>query len=278
MQDPGIMLAIMGGKRIDWTKDSGARGKGRGKRSRRRKRQEGSRRERSGGGSEGASRTERLERPSPWSNAELAKIVEAACRFIAQAKSKHGRAFGWEVGKYLYRDVYKGDEAYIEWRHPGKDDSLRDIARRSGVPYGTLHGYLRAYMTRLRMERAGFTSALSMKHMEEIAELSDVEAMAAIARWVEENKVSSVDLPGIVERWKEHIAGGGALEDLVEWPEPRKRKRGRASRPRARELVVPRLFEMAGGWARGARMHEDKRSELRRLVLRLRARITGATR
>lgn len=217
-----------------------------------------------------------IEVPCPWSKEELGEIIEAACRFIGEAKERHGKAFGWEVGKHLYWEVYRGDDAYIEWKSPEKDDSLRDISRGSGVPYGTLYNYLRAYMTRLRLERAGFSSDLSMKHMKEIAEIGDVQTMVAVARWIKDNGVSSTHLHEILDTLKEHLAEGGSIADFVRKPAHKKTARRRRKRLRDRELLVPRLLGVTGTWLRRARMREDKRDELVLMLRKVRARISGA--
>jgi hypothetical protein len=213
-----------------------------------------------------------IDLPCPWTGQELADIVERAIRFIAEAKERLGRRFGWEVGRYLYEEVYRCDDAYIEWRNPNKDDSVRDIARGSGVPYGTLYNYLRAYMTRKRLEDAGLSSELGIQHMKEIAELGSVDHMVAVARWAEANGISGRALHGILDEWKDRIEKGGRIEDLIRKHEKRK-GRGKGPRARAPELVVPRLIDLAERWARGARMSEERREELRRIALGIRRRI-----
>ena len=103
--------------------------------------------------------------PSPWSEAQLEKIIEQACRFIAGAKERCGRELGKVVGRYLFLEVYRGDVEYLRRNDPGKEDSLRDIARLSGVPYPTLYEWTMAAFVRLKLEEAGFDGDLSIKHL-----------------------------------------------------------------------------------------------------------------
>ncbi len=215
----------------------------------------------------------------PWTDEDLERIVEAAVRFIAEAKQRHGRALGFEVGTYLFREVYREDVEYLRSRDPRKTRSLRDIARLSGVPYDTLYGWTTAAMMRILMERAGFSTELTLRHLEAMVSLGDdLEAAIALARWAEARKVRAQDMLAVVKVWREHIEGGGDWEDLLAGrAEPRKPRKPRrpGRRPRGDDLVLPRLAGILGAWARKARLSEGKRLALRSRLLALRARIVG---
>ena len=215
------------------------------------------------------------EPPCPWSEEELGRIVEEAVRFIAAAKERHGRALGFEVGTYLFTEVYRGDDAYLRSRDPGKDDSLRDIAKQTGMAYGTLYNWTVAAMMRIKMERAGFSTELTMRHLEAMVSLGDdIEAAIALGRWAEARKVRATEMGAIVKVWRNHIEGGGDWADLVDEPGPKRvGKKGRRERPRGIELVVPRLVGMLGAWARKGKLTEERRAEIRDRVLAIRARL-----
>jgi hypothetical protein len=175
----------------------------------------------------------KIEAPCPWSDGELEGIVEAACRFIEEAKERHGTRFGWEVGRYLYVEVYRRDDAYLRRKDPRKEDSLRDIAKASGVPYSRLYYYLRAGWMRDRLVRAGFGEELSMAHMKHLHELGDdIVAIVALARWARANKVSAEALDPIANRWREHLDEGGTSRTSSRSPCPSGGRRGRGARPR----------------------------------------------
>lgn len=216
---------------------------------------------------------------SPWGEGELGGIIERACRFIEGAKERCGRELGWEVGKYLYWEVYGGDDAYIRLNDPGKEDSLRDIAGGSGVPYTTLYDWLMAAYVRIKLEQAGFSPELSIKHLRFISSVGDdVQVMLEIARWAQERGIRARDMPGIVDRWQEHLEKGGRLGDLVRFPAPVKKRRRRKGRARSRDLVVPRILELVLAWVKRAELGKAYREKVRHMVLGVRARVTGVRR
>jgi len=214
--------------------------------------------------------------PCPWSQRQLAGIIERACRFIADAKQKLGRDLGIVVGRYLYLEVYRRDIAYIRLNDPGKDDSLRDIAGQSGVPYRTLHEWLMAGYVHVTLEEAGIDPRLGIKHLKEIATLGDdVEVMVEIAKWAQEMRVTSREMPGIVDRWREHLDEGGKLEDLVRFPKKRKKRKKRKRKARTEDLVVPRIIEFVTAWVKKIKLSPAYRRRVRQMALGLRARLTG---
>ena len=214
----------------------------------------------------------------PWTDDELARIVEAAVRFIAEAKERHGKELGFEVGTYLFREVYGEDAGYLRRNDPTKTRSLRDIANGSGVPYDTLYGWTTAAMMRILMEREGFSTELTLRHLEAMVTLEDdLGAAIALAEWAEARRVRAVDMPAIVKTWREHVEDGGDWKDLVErkpveppGPKPRRRKRKRLADD---ELVVPRLAAVIGKWIAKARMSDARRLAVRARRLGIRARL-----
>ncbi len=217
--------------------------------------------------------------PCPWSPRELDGIIERACRFIADAKEKHGRELGLVVGRYLFVEIYRRDIAYIRSTDPDKDDSLRDIERGSGVPHRTLHEWLMAGYVQILLEEAGFDTRLGIKHLKEIATLGeDVAVMVAIARWAQDMRITSREMPGIVDRWQEHLDEGGRLEDLVRFPRPKPKPKKRKHKARTEDLVVPRILELVTAWVKKVQLSPAYRARVRQMALAIRARLTGEAR
>ncbi len=214
--------------------------------------------------------------PCPWTQDELAGIIERACRFIERAKETHGRQLGLVVGRHLYVEVYRRDIAYIRSTDPDKDDSLRDISRGCGVPHRTLHEWLMAGYVQILLEEAGVETRLGIKHLKEIATLGDdVAVMVAIARWATQMRITSREMPGIVDRWSDHLQQGGRLEDLERFPRPKPRPRPIKRRARTEELVVPRILELVTAWTRKVQLSPAYRARVRQMALGIRARLTG---
>ena len=202
-----------------------------------------------------------------------------SCRFIAAAKKKHGRELGIVVGRHLFVEVYRRDIAYIRSTDPDKDDSLRDISGGSGVPHRTLHEWLMAGYVQLVLEEAGIDTRLGIKRLKEIATLGDdVDVMVAIARWATQMRITSREMPGIVDRWKDHLEQGGRLEDLVKFPRKRKPRKKRKRRARTVDLVVPLILELVTEWVRKVGMGPAYRRRVRQMALGIRARLTGYAR
>ena len=215
--------------------------------------------------------------PSPWTPAEMERLIEDAIRFIAEAKRRAGRRLGWEVGEWLFLNLYRGDEAYLRLRHPGKTDSLEDLARMSGIPYGTLKGWVTAAAIRRSLESRGPLPDLSLKHFEHLGPLrDDVPAMRAVCAWAEREDVRARDFQKAVSAWARRIEEGGRVEDLIEDPPGPKRKRGKR-RPKTRtdDLVAARLLGLATRWARAGRMSGPNRETLAKEAAGIRRTLAG---
>ena len=214
--------------------------------------------------------------PCPWTPSELNERIERACRFIAGAKETHGRQLGLVVGRYLFVEVYGRDIDYIRSTDPDKDDSLRDLEKGSGVPHRTLHEWLMAGYAQIKLEEAGIDAKLGIKHLKEIATLGDdVDVMVAIARWATQMRITTREMPGIVDRWGDHLEQGGRLEDLVRFPRPKPKPKPRRRRARTEELVVPRILDLVTAWVRKVELGPAYRRRVRQMALGIRARLTG---
>ena len=136
-----------------------------------------------------------------------------------------------------------------------------------------------AACVRVKLEEAGFDGDLSIKHLRYISSLGDdEEVMVEIARWARKRGARASEMPGIVDRWQEHLEKGGRLGDLVRFPAPRRKRKARKRRARSEDLVVPRLLELVLAWVRRAEIGPAYRRRIRAMVLGVRARVTGEAR
>ncbi len=55
------------------------------------------------------------------------------------------------MGEYLFLNLYQGDEDRLGRNDPGKTDSLHDVSAGCGIPYSTLHGWVRASIVLRRL-------------------------------------------------------------------------------------------------------------------------------
>ncbi len=157
--------------------------------------------------------------PGQLSPAELAAAVERAIRFIALKQEEHAEALAAEVGDYLVVEFYGGDIDYIRYKWRGKQDSLRDIAGPCGIPHQTLRVWLSAAMVRFVLRRRGIETGLHPTKLRDIAQLMDhPDAMAAIARWAEKERLTRLRVLQAVRFWRGWVEDGGDLADLVRDP------------------------------------------------------------
>ena len=103
----------------------------------------------------------------------------------------------------------------------------------------------------------------------------DVDVMVAIARWAQQMRITSREMPVIADRWSDHLEQGGRLEDLVRFPRPKPKPRPRRRRARTEELVVPRILELVTAWVRKVDLSPAYRRRVRQMALGIRARLTG---
>ena len=202
--------------------------------------------------------------PCPWSDQDLSRIVEEACRFIEGVKGRIGADLGREVGDYLFFTVYGGDEAYIRRNDRTKQDSIRDISRGSGVPAFTLRNWLVMAIVRHKLERAGVSPEMSHNHLRALYPLvDDIDSMAALARWAMEKGASARELMARVQQ-----LGGRKVA------RPRRVGRG-GSRPSPDDLLVPRLLGVVTRWLDRVDLTAREVEELRTRVLAIRDLVKG---
>jgi len=206
--------------------------------------------------------------PCPWSERELADIVERACAFIAEAKERLGNRLGREVGEHLLERVYGGDETYVRLNDPTKDRSLWDIAEATGVPEPTLRSWVVWAIVRGKLRKAGCDPDLSMKHLLALDALGDdVETMVALVRWAEDGGASAEEMRDVVRR----LVSGGRI--------PRRRRARRARpriRPRPDDLLIPRLLGVVDRRLVRARMSSRAWEDVRRAVREILSLVEGA--
>lgn len=197
--------------------------------------------------------------------------IERACRFIEKAVQSHERRLGYEVGEFLFVNVYDRDVKYIFSRDPGKDPSLRDIAEATPVTLRSLSRWVKAAAVRRRIEALGMDAGLGLQKLEAIYRVEDADALRALVGWAEH--VPTDQVRDLVRRWTRHLDQGGELGELLEeeMPEPRPRPRRRARR--GEELIVPRLLTLMLEWVRRHRLSPTLRKRLRRELRDLRKRI-----
>ena len=98
------------------------------------------------------------------------------------------------------------------------------------------------------------------------------------ARWAKQERITSREMPGIVDRWKDHLEQGGKLKDLVKFPRKRKPNKRRKRRARTEDLVVPRILELVTEWMKKVKLGPAYRVRVRQMALGIRASLTGAAR
>ena len=213
----------------------------------------------------------------PVPPADLARIVEEACKFIEARKSLHASEFSWEVGEYLFARVYREDVEYVRWRNPAKTDSIRDIAAGSGVPHWNLSRWTRAAMVRHWLAEAGARPDLPLSHFRALDLLrGHLDAALALAAWAEAGRLPFADLSCAVAHVQRRLDAGESLDDVMRGvPREVRRRRGRhrpGKAPRVDEQRTIRVLEMVLGWIRKAGPIPTSRAAgLRDLATRIRA-------
>jgi len=206
----------------------------------------------------------RPEAPSPWTDEDLSRIVEEACRFISDVKDRIGTSLGREVGDYLFYTVYRADENYVRNRDSRKTDSIRDISRGCGVAVGTLHSWLEMAIVRHKLGRAGLGPDLTDRHLMALYPLvDDIDAMVELVEWAQENNASARELIARVQR----LTGGKVAK-------PRGRGRRRRTRPSPDDLVIPRLLGVVHRWLERVDLTARETEELKARVLAIRGLVT----
>ncbi len=202
--------------------------------------------------------------------------IRAAVQFVISRQGFHKSQLSWEVGEYLFTNIYRQDVEYLRKRDPGKDDSLRDIAAESGVPYTSLYRWTNAALVRRLLAHQGIDARLAMTSLADLASLGrDLEALSKLARWAEANAPTRRELLPIIRRWKRHLDEGGALSDLVPGKRKKKKRKQRSPPLPHDETRIVRLMQVLLAWARVARMSEGNREALRTLVARMRTLLEG---
>jgi hypothetical protein len=197
-----------------------------------------------------------VEVPCPWTPGELSMLIDKACRFIRDAKLRHGRQLGWEVGEHLYVDFYRERDDYIRWHNPAKEDSLYDIAPKAKISPETLRSWLKSAMMRHALARAGFTTPVPMSFTRGLYPLFEyVKEAVALARWAKERRLDVQSVDRLAGQLAVHLDGKGTLEDFLADQEKKKRKKKKKKNKdvaKTDELVVARIFMLACGWAEAA--------------------------
>ncbi|MBI5502108.1 MAG: hypothetical protein HY907_17830 [Deltaproteobacteria bacterium] len=218
--------------------------------------------------------------PSPT---ELARIIEDACRFILQRKQAHAASIAWEVGEYLFEQVYRGDLDYLERDDPTKTDSLGDIAAGSGVNRVRLASWIRAYVARKYLRPAGIDVDLSMSDFEALRPLAlHPEAARAVLDLRTRHGLTTQQLDALAVAWKRRLDEGGRLEDLVAAPLPHsispRPKPPHTPRPLPdRDQVPIRLLLIVLRWLRSVSLAPTLRATLLRDVSRLRNQVASSS-
>ena len=202
---------------------------------------------------------------------ERRAAIDAAVRFIVSRQDFHKTQLSWEVGEHLFTNIYRQDVEYLRKRDPGKDDSLRDIAAESGVPYTSLYRWTNAALVRRLLGHQGIDARLCMTSLADLASLGkDIEALSKLARWAEANAPTRRELLPIIRRWKRHLDEGGELSDLVPRKKKKKKRKRRNPPLPPDEARIVRLLQVLLAWVRAARMSERNRAILRKLTARMR--------
>jgi hypothetical protein len=207
---------------------------------------------------------------------EQERAIEEAIEFIVAKQREHKMLLSWEIGEFLFANVYGGDIAYLGLRDPGKDDSLHDIAQLSGAPYSSLYAWTRAAVVRRLLASRGVESGLEPTLLADLGALGgDLDALAALARWAEDNDLTREELLDLVRSWKRRLARGESLEKLVRSLGRRgKKKKGSPRRRRrlpAEDDRVVRVLGLILAWARIAELSPAKRKELGKILADVRA-------
>lgn len=206
--------------------------------------------------------------------AQLDRAIQAAIQFIKMKQREHATRLGWEVGEYLFVNVYKSDVEYLRKRNPVKNDSLHDIAAQSGVPYGSLYTWTRAALVRRLLRDMGLETLLPTTLLGDLGQLADhMKAMRALAEWAERHRISRSRLLSIVRFWKKHLDEGSKLRDLVrglEKHETRKKRKGRPPPLQPDEVRIVRLLELIHAWTTSTSLGPAQRKRVRKLMARIR--------
>ncbi|MBI5490290.1 MAG: hypothetical protein HY905_23340 [Deltaproteobacteria bacterium] len=216
------------------------------------------------------------------SAADLARIVEDACRFILERKQTHAASIAWEIGEYLFERVYRGDLAYLERDDPTKTDSLGDIAAGSGLSRVRLASWIRAYVARKYLRPAGIDVDLSMSDFEALRPLVlHPEAARAVLDLRARHRLSTQQLDVLAVAWKRRLDEGGRLEDLVAAPLPHsispRPKPTHSPRPLPdRDLVPIRLLRIVLRWLRSVTLAPALRASLLRAASSLRSQVSSS--
>lgn len=213
--------------------------------------------------------------PCPWSPRQLEQVIENACRFIQEAKIRHGRQLGWEVGEYLYVQVYRQRDDYIRWNGRNKELSVNEIAPLVEIPALTLHSWLEAAMMRHAMARAGFTTPVPLSFSRGLYPLYEyVDEAVTLARWARKRGVAADYVARLARKLAHHLNQNGSIEDFLESPhheddpEPSPRKVATPD-----ELVTERLFMLSCRWLEEAQIAGYLRKRLEGAALEIRASI-----
>lgn len=218
----------------------------------------------------------------PFTPGQLDAIIERAIRFIEERQRVHARKLRWEVGEHLFLNVYAGDEEYLRHKDPRKNDSLRDIAARTGIEYRRLYAWVMAAVVRRKLAAMGHEPELCLMHFHALDLVRDhMDAAAALALLAEKRGWSVEDLESAARYWRDHLDRGGSLSDLERDPgKPlrRKAKKKRRRKPPPGLLRVPRVLEVAEAWWKDATLSSRYRNLLARRLHRLHAMLVAGGR
>jgi hypothetical protein len=203
---------------------------------------------------------------SGWTDEELDEIIERAVLYIAEAQRRWGFKLGMAVGEWLYRELYRMNDAYLSSQDPGKTRSLYDIARRTNRSPKTLRNWVWAARMKFRLAEQGYTSErLMLSHWAALYPLRETPLAARkVAQWVHDENPDVEVVIQYVRKWTKYKKEPP--------PPPKKKKSGkRKRRKRPYEQQLLNVMRLVHRWVVEVELSPHLRERLLAEVGQIRA-------
>jgi len=157
----------------------------------------------------------------PWTQAQEARIVEQAVRFIRECERRHSREFALEVGEHLFNGLFKGSVELYRAKGAWGRDSLLRISGDGRVEisldrlYMCIHCYIlsREYGGRVPDSQVPDLSPWKWDRLWVLE--ADPGALVAVADWAEREKISLSFLLVVARVVEPYVKAGGRIDDLL---------------------------------------------------------------
>jgi hypothetical protein len=159
---------------------------------------------------------------APWSDAQRGRIIARAIRFIEERAELHAFELAMEVGKHLFKGLFRSDPMLVRAGGEWKRDSFRRIASdlRVRMSEQKLSACVHAYLAvRVFKNQAPEIPLPDLSPWEwarlDVPLVNHPEAVVEIARWRQREGVSREMLRSAAQLVKPYLEAGGKLEDIL---------------------------------------------------------------